>query len=62
MAIVLVAASIVAFILSFVGIGLLLFPLIMLADVAAIGLSVYAGIQANNGQEFRYPINFNLVK
>jgi len=60
--IILVAASIVAFILSFVVIGVFLFPLIALAGLAAIGLSVYAGIQANNGQEFRYPINFNLVK
>jgi len=60
--IILVAASIVAFILTFVVIGVLLIPLIILAGLAAIGLSVYAGIQANNGVEFRYPINFNLIK
>ena len=60
--IILVAASFVAFILSFVVIGVFLFPLIGLAGLAAIGLSVYAGIQANNGVEYHYPINFNLIK
>ncbi|MDX6765944.1 MAG: DUF4870 domain-containing protein [Candidatus Methylacidiphilales bacterium] len=59
---ILFAALVVAFILTIVVIGMLLFPLIGLAWLAAIGLSVYAGIQANNGVEFRYPINFNLIK
>jgi len=60
--IILVAATIVALILTFVVIGALLFPVIMLAGLAAIGLSVYAGIQANNGVAFKYPYSFNLIK
>jgi uncharacterized protein len=52
----------VAIILSFLLIGFLLFPIIALAGLAAIGLSVYAGIQANNGVSFHYPLSFNLIK
>ncbi|NJL19501.1 MAG: DUF4870 domain-containing protein [Bdellovibrionaceae bacterium] len=60
--ILLVAATVAAFFLMFVMIGVLLIPVIALGGLATIGLSVYAGIQANNGVEFRYPINFNLIK
>jgi uncharacterized protein len=59
---ILLGASLVAIILSFLLIGFLLFPIIALAGLAAIGLSVYAGIQANNGVSFHYPLSFNLIK
>jgi uncharacterized Tic20 family protein len=59
---ILFAAAIVAGILTLVVIGIFLFPLIALAGLAAIGLSVYAGIQANNGVDFKYPIDFKLIK
>lgn len=56
------ALSIIAFILSFFCIGYLLFPVIALLGFAAIGYSVYAGIQVNNGAEFKYFYNLNLIK
>jgi uncharacterized Tic20 family protein len=58
----LIALSVVAFILTFIMIGILLFPVIALLGLAAIGLSVYAGIQANNGVDFKYPYSLELIK
>jgi uncharacterized protein len=54
--------SVAASILTFILIGFLLYPVIGLLWLAAMGLSVYAAIQANNGVAFKYPLNFNLIK
>ena len=51
-----------AVILSFIGIGFLLFPLVMLLGLAGLVLSIIAGIKANDGQEYKYPYSLELVK
>lgn len=42
--------------------GLLVCALVGLAGLAVLGFTVYAGIQANNGVDFKYPFSFKLVK
>lgn len=49
-------------ILSFIGIGFLLFPLVMLLGLVGLILAIIAGIKANNGEEYKYPYSFELVK
>jgi uncharacterized Tic20 family protein len=51
-----------AAILSFIGIGLLLFPLVMLLGLAGLILAIIAGIKANNGEDYKYPYSLELVK
>lgn len=60
--IVMVIGWIAAFILTFVGIGFLLFPLVMLIALAGLVLAIIAGIKANNGKDYKYPFSFNLIK
>ena len=55
----LVIAYVVAFILAFVLIGLLLFPVIWIGSLV---LMIMAGMKANAGEAYRYPINIRLVK
>ncbi|MGZ4688921.1 MAG: DUF4870 domain-containing protein [Acidimicrobiia bacterium] len=52
-------AYFVSFILIFVLIGLLL---IVVVGIGSLVLMIMAGIAANNGQRYRYPINIRLVK
>ena len=52
----------VAVILSFIGIGFLLFPLVMLLGLVGLILAIIAGIKANNGEDYKYPYSFELVK
>jgi len=54
--------AVVALILSFFCIGYLLFPLVILIGLAGIIFSVIAGIKANNGEDYKYPYSFGLVK
>lgn len=54
--------GIAAFILSFVLIGFLLFPVIALIALAALVLCVIAGIKANEGNAYRYPFSVRLIK
>jgi len=60
--IVVVALCVLGFILSFVCIGALLFPLAGVVVVAGLVFSVIAGIKANDGQPYRYPYLWELVK
>jgi len=52
-------AAVVCFILMVVVIG---FPLLMLLGLAALVLTIIAGIKANEGQPYRYPFSWRLVK
>lgn len=46
-----------------IGIGLLLFiPGVIIGAIAAVVLVIIAGIKANNGEDFRYPLTIRLVK
>jgi uncharacterized Tic20 family protein len=49
-------------ILTFVGIGFLLFPLVMLLGLVGLILAIIAGIKANNGEDYKYPWSLDLVK
>mgnify|MGYP001795417679 CR=1 FL=1 len=60
--IVAMAAAMVALILSFFCIGWLLFPLVILIGLAGLIFSVIAGLKANNGEDYKYPYSFELVK
>ena len=51
-----------ATILSFIHIGFLLFPLVFLIGLAGLILAIIAGIKANNGEDYKYPFSFDLVK
>lgn len=57
-----IAGAIVAVILSFIGIGILLFPLVFLIGLCGLIFAIVAGIKANNGQAYKYPYSFELVK
>ncbi|MEQ1827648.1 MAG: DUF4870 domain-containing protein [Pirellula sp.] len=51
--------SIVSFILTFVVIGVFLFFLLL---IAVIVLPIIAGIKANNGETWKYPLTLELIK
>ncbi len=51
-------AAIVCFILMFVFIGVLLLPVV---GIAALVLTIIAGIKANGGEEYRYPLTLRLI-
>lgn len=51
-----------AVILSFIGIGFLIFPLVMLLGLVGLILAIIAGIKANNGEDYKYPYSLELVK
>lgn len=51
-----------AALLSFIGIGFLLLPLVMLLGLAGLVLAIIAGIKASNGEDYQYPFSFELVK
>ncbi len=57
-----VGLCILGIVLSFVCIGMLLFPVAGLVAVAGLVFSVIAGIKANDGQPYRYPYVWELVK
>jgi uncharacterized protein len=50
---------VIASVLSAVGIGLLLYPLIWIANVV---FCIIAGMAANRGERYRYPFTLRLVK
>jgi len=52
-------AAVICFVLMFVLIGLLLLPLVAIADLVFI---ILAAIAANNGTAYRYPISLRLIK
>jgi uncharacterized protein len=53
---------VVAVILSFVCVGFLLIPLVILIGLAGLVFAIIAGIKANNGEDYKYPFSLNLVK
>lgn len=52
-------AIVISWILAFVLIGLLLMPLVGIANLV---LCIIAGIKANNGESYRYPFALRLIK
>ncbi|MDO9625111.1 MAG: DUF4870 domain-containing protein [Pseudomonas sp.] len=52
-------AVVLCFLLMVVVIG---FPLLVLVSIGALVLTVIAGIKANDGQAYRYPFSWRLVK
>ena len=52
-------AIVISWILAFVLIGLLLMPLVGIANLV---LCIIAGIKANNGESYRYPFAMRLIK
>ncbi|MGE6792192.1 hypothetical protein SAMN05216206_1335 [Pseudomonas guineae] len=52
-------AVMLCFLLMVVVVG---FPLLMLVSIAALVLTIIAGIKANEGQAYRYPFAWRLVK
>jgi len=55
-------AGLIAFLLSFVCIGFLLIPVVILLPLAGMILAIIAGIKANNGEPYDYPYMWELVK
>lgn len=51
-------AWIVAIVLSFLLIGFLLYPVILIGNIV---FCILAGIKANNGESYRYPVSIRLV-
>jgi hypothetical protein len=60
--IVVIIGWIAATILAFVGIGFLLYPVVMLIVLLGLVFAIIAGIKANNGEEYKYPYSFELIK
>jgi uncharacterized protein len=52
----------VAFALSFVCIGFILFSVPGVIFVCGMVFAVIAGVKANEGQEYKYPYSLNLIK
>lgn len=52
-------AALLCFLLMVVVIG---FPLLLLVSIAALVLTIIAGIKANEGRAYRYPFSWRLVK
>jgi uncharacterized Tic20 family protein len=61
MSIYIIAAGIVAGILSFIVVGVFLFPLIGLVGLVDLVLVVIASLQANKGIAYHYPFTLRLV-
>ena len=56
-----IALGIVSFILTLILIGLLLFLLFIPLAIAWIVLTIMAGVKANNGEAYRYPLTIRMV-
>jgi hypothetical protein len=53
---------VVAVVLSFVCVGFLLIPIVILIGLAGLVFAIIAGIKANNGEDYKYPFSFQLIK
>lgn len=51
-----------AVLLSFVCVGFLLIPVLAAAGLAGLVLAVVAGLKANDGKEFHYPLTLTLIR
>ena len=56
------AGMVVALVLSVIHIGVVLFPIMILIGLAGLILAIIAGIKANNGEDYKYPFSFQLIK
>ena len=61
-AIYMIGLVIVATILSFIAIGVLLFPLVGLVGLADLVLVIIASVQANKGVAYHYPLTIRFIK
>lgn len=57
-----IALAVLGFILSFIGIGILLWILLGALPVAEAIFVIIAGIKANGGEAYRYPATLRFVK
>jgi uncharacterized Tic20 family protein len=57
-----VVGVIAAVILSFICVGFLLIPIVILIGLAGLVFAIIAGVKANNGQDYKYPYSLNLIK
>lgn len=57
-----IVLGIIAIPLTFIGIGLLLFPLIGVIALAALVMAVIGGMKANEGVAYRYPFAVRLIR
>ena len=57
-----IVLAIVGFILSFVGIGFILWAVLALLPVAQAIFAILAAIKANGGEAYRYPASIKLIK
>lgn len=58
----LLGGGVVAVLLSFFCIGFLLIPALAAVGIAALVLSIIAGVKASEGQFYEYPLNLRLIK
>jgi uncharacterized protein len=56
-----IAGIVVGTVLSFIGIGLLLFPIVGLIGLADLVLVIIASVQANKGVAYHYPLTLRLI-
>lgn len=56
-----VVTGIAAFVLSFIFIGLLLIPVVILIGLCGLIFAIIAGLKANDGKEYSYPYSLKLV-
>ncbi|MGA2242529.1 MAG: DUF4870 domain-containing protein [Verrucomicrobiota bacterium] len=57
-----IAGIIASVVLSFIHLGMLMSLLFPLIGLAYLILVIIAGIKANNGEDYKYPFSFNLIK
>ena len=62
MTIYMIGLAFVATILTFIAIGVLLFPLIGLVGLADLVLVIIASVQANKGVAYHYPVTIRFIK
>jgi hypothetical protein len=58
----LVVGAAIAFILAFVCVGYLLFPVVGAIALCGIILPIIAGVRANDGADFKYPYTIEFLK
>lgn len=56
------AGGIIGFILSFIGIGFLIFLLVAAVGLAGIVFPIIAAVKNNKGEAYRYPATLRLIK
>lgn len=57
----LVVGSVLAILLSFVCVGFLLIPVLLVIGLAGLVFAIIAGIKANDGKDYSYPWSLKLI-